>query len=448
MVGMMFVIVRVLLSSVRPRDALSTTENCWLSFRSNSVQPQTGNQEAILGTVDHMNTRQFQTPYEEILESNLPMTNRWVNAFRGNWTNYSIATGLALIGVTGIAIGTGTIAVVVPVAVVLIVIGLLAHLQVTSTESVVRTQLLEAQERLAGEASASRILSGIKTLRGNGTLSRDARLAAAARMATEYPAAIVFNLRDAHGVLAPSNWSYDGQLSHIRDEFEPVDSNDPGAVAARHGSAIVVSMSAGSEQALPAWAEQSGFTQGIVAPITRGLDTVGVVYVLNKSTALPTLNEIEQLELVINFASNDSGSPVNESSQSQNQPFRSIEKTTTNATTAQTLVPIRLAGFTLNPESERMEMDGVLISLSPTEFMLMHTLASSPETPVSAVELMDRCWTKESRPADNAIDVAIFRLRKKLSKTSAGKGTIKTVRGSGYMFIPPASKADSVIVAD
>jgi DNA-binding response OmpR family regulator len=207
-------------------------------------------------------------------------------------------------------------------------------------------------------------------------------------------------------------------------------------------------MSAGSEQALPAWAEQSGFTQGIVAPITRGLDTVGVVYVLNKSTALPTLNEIEQLELVINFASNDSGSPVNESSQSQNQPFRSIEKTTTNATTAQTLVPIRLAGFTLNPESERMEMDGVLISLSPTEFMLMHTLASSPETPVSAVELMDRCWTKESRPADNAIDVAIFRLRKKLSKTSAGKGTIKTVRGSGYMFIPPASKADSVIVAD
>jgi two-component system OmpR family response regulator len=107
-----------------------------------------------------------------------------------------------------------------------------------------------------------------------------------------------------------------------------------------------------------------------------------------------------------------------------------------------------MAGFALNPELERMEMDGTLISLSPTEFLLMHTLASSPDRPVSPIELMDRCWTKDSRPADNAVDVAIFRLRKKLNRTAAGKGLIKTVRGNGYMFVPPMVGAESAVVAD
>ena len=102
----------------------------------------------------------------------------------------------------------------------------------------------------------------------------------------------------------------------------------------------------------------------------------------------------------------------------------------------------------MNPEFERMEMDGVRISLSPTEFLLMHALASSPEQPVSPIELMERCWTKDARPADNAIDVAIFRLRKKLNKTASGKGLIKTVRGSGYMFMPSSVDASSDIVAD
>jgi DNA-binding response OmpR family regulator len=105
-------------------------------------------------------------------------------------------------------------------------------------------------------------------------------------------------------------------------------------------------------------------------------------------------------------------------------------------------------GLALNPESERMEIDGTLISLSPTEFLLMHALASSPKKPVSPEVLMSKCWSKNFRPADNAVDVAIFRLRKKLNKTPSGKELIKTVRGSGYMFIPPISVATLPAVAD
>ncbi|MCX8278070.1 MAG: response regulator transcription factor [Dehalococcoidia bacterium] len=395
-----------------------------------------------------MSNRDINMPASQTLQSLVSTMNQWVGAFTNKWLVYSLLLSSTLFAVTLFAVFTGTAMVLVPSAFVLITLGVANHLRLSSLNDIVQSDLTKAEKKLANEASASRILSGVRTLRSNSSLSADARLASAARMATEYPAAVVFNLRDSLGVLAPSNWSYDGQLSHIRDEFEPIDSNHPGAVAARQGSAIVVSMSADSEQSLPEWAKQSGFTQGIVSPITRGLDTVGVVYVLNKSSVLPTLPEIEQLELIVSFSSFDTSALRPNAVTSQNQPFRVIEKSTSTSAPLPITVPIRFAGFALNPESERMEMDGVRISLSPTEFLLMHTLASSPEKPVSAVELMDRCWSQDSRPAHNAIDVTIFRLRKKLNKTSAGKGIIKTVRGSGYMFIPPETNATPQIVAD
>jgi DNA-binding winged helix-turn-helix (wHTH) protein len=267
-------------------------------------------------------------------------------------------------------------------------------------------------------------------------------------MATEYTASVVFNLREAHGVLAPSNWSYAGELSQIREEFEAIDSDSPGAVAARQGSAIVMS-GTGKDgcMALPKWAELAGFTQGIVAPVSHGLDTTAIIYVLSKSEELPTLNEIEQLELIIGFRSAGLGTVHTDVSSAQNQPFRVVEKAASEIRPPSP-TPIRMEGFALNPELGRMEMDGVFISLSPTEFLLMHALASSPDQPVSPVELMDRCWTKDARPADNAIDVAIFRLRKKLNKTASGKGLIKTVRGNGYMFVPPSVELGSAVVAD
>jgi len=335
---------------------------------------------------------------------------------------------------------------------VALVIGVTAlHIAMTERNRNAVIDVLTLEGRLASEVSSTRILNGIRQLNGSSSLSADARLASAARMATEYPASVIFNLRDAHGVLAPSSWNYEGQLSQIRDEFEAIDGEAPGAVAARQGSAIVLSSTDGNYSALPEWAEHAGFTQGIVTPITRGLDTIGVVYALNKSNSLPTLNEIEQLELIVSFSSNRTSTSTsgNDLSGTHSQPFRVIEKSPNASSQIEiSTTPIRMAGFALDPEFERMEMDETTISLSPTEFLLIHTLASSPDKPVSPVELMDRCWARDSRPADNAVDVAIFRLRKKLSKTVSGKGLIKTVRGNGYMFVSPTVDASSPVIAD
>ena len=56
---------------------------------------------------------------------------------------------------------------------------------------------------------------------------------------------------------------------------------------------------------------------------------------------------------------------------------------------------------------------------------------------------MNACWEEGARPAEQALDVAIFRLRKKLKTFLAHTGLIKTVRGSGYMFDTSSIEVDS-----
>ena len=372
-----------------------------------------------------------------------------IRAVAQNWIGYSATLILGSSLVVLASAFSGGIWMVASIALVFLLSSTMIHAVLSTNFSAKRQELHALKERLLDEASASRVLDGIRLINSNDSKSPDARLIAAARMATGYPAAVVFNLREAHGVLTPSNWSFEGDLSQIREQFETIDSDEPGAVAARQGSAIIVSTSAVDNcLPLPVWAESVGFTQGIVTPISRGLDTNGIVYVFNKSDSLPTLQEIEQLELIVNFDSTNSNSFRNEVTVPQNQPFRVVESSSVAKRGVLPASSIRMDGFALNTESERMEMDGMSLSLSPTEFLLIHALASSPGTPVSPLDLMDRCWTKDARPADNAVDVAIFRLRKKLNKVASGKSLIKTVRGTGYMFVPPTAVNESAIITD
>ncbi len=412
------------------------------------VQLQTGGLSLFLATVGSMSNSLNISPTTESVDVGTSRPRRWIKILSGNWIQYSVVIVLVTIAVVTIGLLTGTAIAVLSTTLPVIAVAVWIHVYLTGQATGVRSELHSARQQLLKEASASRVLDGIKALHCSDPLSANARLATAARMATGYTAAVVFDLRDAHGVLAPSTWSYDGQLSHIRNELEPVDADLPGAIAARQGSAIVISNIDHDSLHLPGWAEQSGFAVGIVAPVSRGFDTAGVVYVLSKNAVLPTLNEIEQLELIINFSNTDMPTGGHDTPDTDKQPFRVVDKPGRGINSPSPVPPIRMTGFALNPESERIEMDGTHVSLSPTEFMLMHALASSPEQPVSPVELMERCWIHGSKPADNAVDVAIFRLRKKLNRAGSGKELIRTVRGSGYMFVPPQVNNDSPAIAD
>ena len=71
--------------------------------------------------------------------------------------------------------------------------------------------------------------------------------------------------------------------------------------------------------------------------------------------------------------------------------------------------------------------------LGPGEVMLVRVFASRPHVLLTRDDLMDLAPADSTEANDRAIDTRIARLRRKL-----GTDAIITVRGHGYMFVPPA----------
>jgi DNA-binding response OmpR family regulator len=70
--------------------------------------------------------------------------------------------------------------------------------------------------------------------------------------------------------------------------------------------------------------------------------------------------------------------------------------------------------------------------LSPGEVMLIRAFSSRPGQVLSREELIQLAPAESADPYDRAIDTRIARLRQKL-----GTEAIVTIRGRGYMFVPP-----------
>jgi DNA-binding response OmpR family regulator len=83
----------------------------------------------------------------------------------------------------------------------------------------------------------------------------------------------------------------------------------------------------------------------------------------------------------------------------------------------------------LDEEAVSVEVEGVNIDLSPTEFELLRLLMRYPGRAFSRNYLMDVVWESQYEPTDRAVDYAVMRLRKKLA---AAGDMIETVWGMGY----------------
>lgn len=75
--------------------------------------------------------------------------------------------------------------------------------------------------------------------------------------------------------------------------------------------------------------------------------------------------------------------------------------------------------------------------LTATEFDLLATFARNPNRVLSRERLLDTAPGREADPFDRAIDIRVTRIRKKVEVDPATPQVIKTVRGVGYIFVPP-----------
>ena len=92
---------------------------------------------------------------------------------------------------------------------------------------------------------------------------------------------------------------------------------------------------------------------------------------------------------------------------------------------------LRRGPLTIDPEQYEAAMDGRQLSLTATEFRLLHHLAAHPGHAQNRDELLDVIWGEDKFVTPRTVDTYIRRLREKLG--SAGE-MIQTLRGVGYRF--------------
>ena len=81
--------------------------------------------------------------------------------------------------------------------------------------------------------------------------------------------------------------------------------------------------------------------------------------------------------------------------------------------------------------------DGSEETLAASEFDLLKVFAENPNRPLNRDWLLEVTAHREMEAFDRAIDLRITRLRRKIEVDPSHPDTIRTVRGVGYMFVPP-----------
>lgn len=86
----------------------------------------------------------------------------------------------------------------------------------------------------------------------------------------------------------------------------------------------------------------------------------------------------------------------------------------------------------INPSTYEVEYDGTSLSLTPKEYALLELLVSNGRRVLSRPSIIDRLWSIDESPTEEAVKTHIRTLRQKLAAAQADKDFIETVYGLGY----------------
>jgi two-component system phosphate regulon response regulator OmpR len=92
-----------------------------------------------------------------------------------------------------------------------------------------------------------------------------------------------------------------------------------------------------------------------------------------------------------------------------------------------------LAGYRL------FDADGREIALTSMEFDLLKLFVERPNQVLSRDQLLNATRNRDWQPFDRSIDIRVARLRRKIEQDPEAPQLIKTVRNTGYMYIPSRS---------
>ncbi len=101
----------------------------------------------------------------------------------------------------------------------------------------------------------------------------------------------------------------------------------------------------------------------------------------------------------------------------------------------------RFSGWTLDvARRELTDPQGSIIDLSTGEFDMLRAFVEAAGKVLGRDLLLDLAKNRVATGYDRVIDVQISRLRKKIERDDASEPMIRTIRGTGYMFMPTVER--------
>lgn len=94
---------------------------------------------------------------------------------------------------------------------------------------------------------------------------------------------------------------------------------------------------------------------------------------------------------------------------------------------------VAYADVSLDPSTRQVQRGDMSLSLTVTEFNLLHMLLRHPRQVLERQQIMNRVWGYDFGGDDNVLEIYIGYLRKKL-EAGGGPRLIQTVRGVGYVL--------------
>jgi len=103
--------------------------------------------------------------------------------------------------------------------------------------------------------------------------------------------------------------------------------------------------------------------------------------------------------------------------------------------------PLTIGAIKLDLQARALICGDRSIRLTSTQFALLKTLASHPFRPFSRDRLYEIAGNDRDSGQERSIDVHILRLRRMIERDPRKPAVLQTVRGAGYVFVPPPMSA-------
>ncbi len=95
----------------------------------------------------------------------------------------------------------------------------------------------------------------------------------------------------------------------------------------------------------------------------------------------------------------------------------------------------RFSGWSLDTTRRTLRSpDGILISLTGTEYRLLHAFLQNPGTVLARDKLAAMVHGRNPTPYDRSLDVQVSRLRRRLGDDGREPRLLRAVRGQGYLL--------------